>query len=104
MLLFSTASTQYVPVNVSAIVANTVYNMTADVVQVAFAAGVVNATPAVLTFNAAIWETSGQAYTALCLIGPAGTVQLTAGLWTVFVKVTDNPEAPVLNAGQIRVF
>lgn len=104
MLQFSSASTQYVPVNVSALVAGAVYNMTSDTVQMAFAAGVVTATPAALAFSSAVWETVGQSYSALCLIGPAGARQLTAGIWTVFVKVTDNPETPVLNAGQIRIY
>ena len=39
-----------------------------------------------------------------CLIGPnGGTQQLTAGYWTVFVKIGDSPEVPVLLAGQIQM-
>jgi hypothetical protein len=70
----------------------------------AFTAGTATSTPASLTFYAATWDTASSAYYALCLVGPGGTTTLTAGIWTVWVQVTDNPEIPVINAGQIQMY
>lgn len=48
-------------------------------------------------YRAASWETDGTRYHARVLIGPGSAVgQLAEGLWWVGVKVTDNPEAPVV--------
>ena len=32
-------------------------------------------------------------------MGPGGEVTLAAGIWRIWVRVTDNPEVPVLRAG-----
>lgn len=53
-------------------------------------------------WNAATWETAGSKYYARCLVGP-GVVELEKGLLQVWVRVTDNPEVPVLRAGELRV-
>lgn len=103
MLSFSTQSLEYIPAQVTAVKAGVSYNPTADVVAMTFAPGTVTAVPASPTWYAASWDTAGTAYTALCLVGPGGTTTLTVGIWTVFVKVTDNPEVPVKNAGQIQM-
>lgn len=104
MLEFTTASLEYVPVQVTATKSGAVYDPTSDTVQMAFVAGTVTTTPASLTFYTASWDTANGAYYALCLVGPSpGVVALTAGIWTVYVKVTDSPEVPVKNAGQIRM-
>lgn len=103
MLNISTASLQYVPVQVTALKEGLPYNPTSDTVQMAFSLGVATATPANLTFNPAIWDTASNAYYALCLVGPGGSISLASGIWTVWVQVSDNPEIPVLNCGQIQV-
>ena len=104
MLNFSTASLEYIPVQVSALKSGMPYNPTGDTVAMAFSSGSSTATPtAGLTFYAGTWDTAQGAYYALCLVGPGGTTALTAGIWTVWVKVTDNPEIPVKNAGQIQM-
>jgi len=77
------------------------YNPTADTVEAAFVAPGVN--PAALDWKAASWETQGTSYFARCLVGPAGVVTLAAGTYKMWVRVTDNPEIPVLEAGNVRV-
>lgn len=53
------------------------------------------------------WETDSSQfvpiYYARCLVGPAGTVTLTAQVWDCYVRITDSPEIPVMPAGQIRI-
>jgi hypothetical protein len=50
-------------------------------------------------------DTSGAPhYTARCLIGPAANV-VAAGVYYVFVKITDSPTIPVKRAdGQLEVY
>ena len=95
----STASLEYVRVPVTASKSGVAYDPTADAVAMAF-----QATPAApsLFYNGA-WETTGTAFYALCLVGPGGVVQLSPGTWYVWVKITDAPEIPVLDAGVILV-
>jgi hypothetical protein len=100
----SAASLQYVRVPVAAKVAGAVVDPTADVVTMAFMAG---GTPTTGDLKTASWETdpttSPPTYSARCLVGPGGAVTLTAGLWSVWVKITDSPEIPLLHAGSLRV-
>ena len=104
MLSFSTASLQYIPAQVTALKEGVPYDPTGDTVAMAFTAGVTTTTPASLTTYSATWDTAQGQHIALCLVGPGGTTQLTAGIWTVWVKITDNPEIPFLVAGQIQMF
>lgn len=101
MLSFSGLSVEYVPAQVTATVAGLAYDPTSDAVYMAFTQG--SAQPS--GWNAATWETANGAYVALCLIGPGTTAgPLAPGVWTVWVKVTDNPETPVKRCGQIQVY
>lgn len=89
-------SVVYLPVEVVPPIRNGVQiDPTGDDVAVAFVS--TGTIPADEDFNDAIWNTSGSptVYTALCLIGP-GAVALDAGAYAVFVKVTDDPEVPVI--------
>lgn len=43
------------------------------------------------------------AYTARCLVGPGGAITLIPGTYTVSVKVTDDPEIPVIDCGQLVI-
>lgn len=104
MLNISTASLQYVPAQVSALKEGVPYNPTADTVYMAFTPGVSPTTPTSgFTFYLGSWDVAQGAYYALCLVGPGGTTQLASGIWTVWVKVTDNPEVPIVAAGQIQM-
>ncbi len=93
-------SLEYVPVPVRALVNGAPYDPTADVVEMAFIP-TSQAYPVDSDWNAATWETSGVAagteYLAVCLVGP-GAVELPAGVYSVFVRVTDSPEVPVVKA------
>jgi hypothetical protein len=95
----SAQSRQYVKVPVTAKLAGAVVNPTSDVVQMAFAL-MGGAAPG--TWSSAAWETdsstSPATYLARIMVGPGGTVALTAGIYDVWVKVTDSPEIPVLRS------
>ena len=97
-IVISSLSTVYVQVPIYAVLAGQAYNPTGDVVAMAFTLN--GASPA--SWNTASW-TSGPgagSYLAQILVGPgAGGLNLGAGSWTTWVKVTDNPEVPVFNCG-----
>jgi hypothetical protein len=42
-------------------------------------------------------------YFAKCLVGPSGTINLGLGTYVIYVKITDNPEVPVLIGGQLVI-
>lgn len=70
-------------------------NPTGDTVQIAVAPNYSNPT----TWVAATWSTVAGVYYATVLIGPGSAIgTLAAGLYQVWVKVTDNPEIPVLKS------
>lgn len=96
----STLSLQYFPANISAIKDGAQYDPTGDTVQFAFAAP--GATPSAWT--AGEWEEGGDGifYVAKVLVGP-GALVLAAGSYQAWVKISDNPETPVLKAGTLEV-
>ena len=97
------SSVEYVRVPVSASEAGSTVDPTADTVQMAFISGA--SAPASGDWKTASWETDAtttpDTYYARCLVGSA--ITLTAGTYTVWVKVTDSPETPVKRAGLLRV-
>lgn len=99
-------STEYVYVPVGAKASGVAVDPTSDTAVMAFLAGA--GPPESGDWKTASWDTdpttTPPTYQARCLIGPSGgTVTLTAGIWTVWVKVTDSPEIPVKRAGQIKI-
>lgn len=106
-LEISTASLAYVRVRVVVTKAGAVYDPTGDTVGMAFLQA--GATPTSGDFKTATWETDNAstpgtpAYRAMCLVGPGGTVALTAGTYMTWVRVTDSPEVPVLRTGVLKV-
>jgi hypothetical protein len=71
------------------------YNPTGDIVQLAFMAG--DNKPTTPDWQTGSWAIDpGPEYLAQCLVGPTGTVTLAVGTWSIWVKVLDNPETPVL--------
>ncbi len=102
-------SLQYVGVPVKAIsITGAAYNPTADVVQMAFMAQATQV-PQLTDWQNAIWATRSanilEPYAALCLVGPGGAIQLGIGTYIIYVKITDNPEIPVLQASlQLEVY
>lgn len=72
---------------------------TALAVEMAFTTG---PEPTAGDWAAASWETVDGKWYARALIGP-GARQLTDGMWLVWVRVTGNPELPVIKAGTLKV-
>lgn len=101
METISAASTIYVRATVNADdEQNLPRNPTGDTVEIGFS--LTSAAPG--SFMTAAWVTVTNAspviYRARVLV-PAGT--LVAGTYTMWLRITDNPETPVIPAGQIRV-
>lgn len=105
MLEISTASLAYVLIPVRARVSGAAYNPTSDTVTIAFTEAA--AAPVAGDWKTASWETdattSPSTYYARCLVGTGGAAVLAAGTYTAWVKITDNPEMPVIRAGLVRV-
>lgn len=96
----SVLSRVYLQVPVTVTAAGVAYNPTSDVV--AFAFPTPGAAPSAWT--AGSWDTSiSGGPVAQILVGPGGTVTLAKGRYTVWVKVTDNPEIPVEEVGLLNV-
>lgn len=104
-LSLSHLSTEYILVPLQATKAGVAYNPSADVVQFAFMPTPTQV-PGVSDWVNGLWESSGNIiypYNAKCLVGPSGATALTNGSYSVYVKVTDNPEVPVLIIGSLEI-
>lgn len=97
------ASVEYVRVPISATSSGAAVDPTGDTVQMAFLA--TSTAPASGDWKTASWETDASTtpdtYYARCLVGSA--VTLTAGTYTVWVKVADSPETVMKRCGLLRV-
>jgi hypothetical protein len=106
VLRIASTSLQYVKTQITAKVNGASVNPTSDAVSIAFVA--TGTLPGVSDWKTADWETDATVtpnlYYARCLIGPGGSVTLTAGLYHLFVKITDSPEVPVILAGFVKVY
>ncbi len=104
MLTISSASKEYVRVLVRAWDSGSQVDPTSLTVQMAFLPPTTS-TPSTGDWKTASWETDSTttptSYYARCLVGTA--VTLTAGVYTVWVKVSGSPEVPVLRAGELQV-
>lgn len=100
-LVVSPLSLVYVKQQVSAVKSGAVYDPTGDTVQLAFLP--FGQQPASGDWKAASWETISSKYYARCLVGPGGAITLTNGRYQIWVKITDNPEIPVLRGDEITV-
>lgn len=98
MTTISALSTQYVKVPVSATVAGAPYNFGSDLVQLA----IVPVGSTAPTWALGSWEAVAGVYSARLLVGPSSPYgALQPGVYTVLVRVTDNPETPVLQASGV---
>jgi hypothetical protein len=81
------------------------YNPTGDTVEFAFTE--VSGRPT--TWYSGGWDGTGPisgstAYRAQVLVGPGSTgPTLTPGMYAIFIRITDNPEQPVILVGQLTV-
>ncbi|MCC6629955.1 MAG: hypothetical protein IT340_21470 [Chloroflexi bacterium] len=102
----SALSLEYVRVKVAATEDGAAVDLSASTVVMAFVAE--GAAPVSGDWKSGSWETdpttTPDTYYARCLVGPGGAVTLTAGVYDVWVEVTDSPETPVLRAGNVEVF
>lgn len=100
----SDLSTVYVKSRVIATKNGAAYDPTGDTVEVAFKAPGVD--PTGPDWHAASWETSGTNYYARLLVGPgAGGLVLAVGTYHMWVRITDNPETPVVEVpGTVRIY
>lgn len=109
MITQSSLSLQYVQAAVTATVGGNPLNPTTDVVQFAFTTGGANpVNPVSGDWKTGSWDGAqprppGNAYLAQCLVGPGGTVALTPGIYTMWIKVLDSPETPVINVGLLTI-
>lgn len=106
MITQSALSLEYVAAAITATAAGTPVNPTADSVEFAFTT--VTAKPVSGDWKTGTWDGTqprppGNAYIAHCLVGPGGTVELPAGRYTMWVRVTDNPERPVIPFGRLHI-
>jgi hypothetical protein len=104
----SSASLEHVPVVVAFKKAGNWQDVSGDVVTMAFVPFTPGEPPPEpTTFYTASWDvdttTTPTTYTALCLVGAGGAVTLAAGVYAVYVKITDNPEHPALFVDQLTV-
>lgn len=103
MQSISSLSLEYVLVAVTATINGANYNPTVDAVQFAFTPIGTNPT----TWYSGSWDTGpvpGTAtYNAKCLVGPGGTVTLATGQYNVWIRITDSPEIPARNTGQLAI-
>lgn len=99
----SDLSTVFVKSRIVASKNGAAYDPTLDLVEVAFKAPGVD--PAGPDWHAASWETASAAYYARLLVGPAGGLVLAVGTYKMWIRVTDAPEVPVLEApGTVRIY
>ena len=103
----SRLSTQYVFIPVQATKSGVAYNPTSDSVQFAFMPQATQV-PGNTDWVAGSWDTDTSSilfpYSAKCLVGPSGGV-INPGLGTyyMYLKITDNPEIPVLLGGILQI-
>lgn len=107
MIVRSALSLEYVRASVAATDQGDPVVVTGDPVAFAFLPWSELPTPATV-FSAGNWEVddsdpSNPVYYARILVGPGGTITLAAGTWDYYLKVVDNPEAPVRWVDTIRI-
>lgn len=102
----SQLSTQYILVPVTATQAGAAYNPTGDAVQFAFMPTATQV-PGNPDWVSGSWDTVTSnllyPYSAKCLVGPAGLINPGIGTYVIYIRITDNPEVPVLIAGQLQI-
>ena len=106
VIQMSQLATMYYLVPVNAVQAGVAFNPTGSAVQFAFMP-----TPTKVPGNsdwvAGSWDTVTSdilyPYSAKCLVGPAGVINPGIGTYVTYVKITSNPEIPVLIAGQLQI-
>lgn len=101
----SALSREYVRVVVAAKDSGHTVDPTPDQVFLAFMTA--KGRPQSSDWRTANWEVDAtvtpNVYYARCLVGPGGSVDLDAGTYTVWVKVSANPEIPIRSVGLLVI-
>lgn len=97
----SVLSKEFVKSRIKAYEDGVLVNPTGDTVEMAFVP--YDQEPPVPSWQTSEWEVANGAFFARCLVGPGGTVTLTAGLYDVYVRINGAAEVPVLLAGRIAI-
>ena len=100
-------SLQYIGIPVKATtLTGAPYNPSADTVQMAFMPTPTQV-PGPSDWQAALFSAvTGNLvypYAAYCLVGPGGTINPGIGNYIIWLKISDNPEVPVIIAGQLAI-
>ena len=99
MRSLSSLSTEYVAYKVTATdYTGAAMSTAGDAVQIAFVAPGVK--PATADWHPASWLASGVAG---ILVGPSGGLVLAVGTYAGWVKVTDSPEVPAIQADLLEI-
>jgi hypothetical protein len=102
--VISRLSVEFVIVPVNAVFDGVTYNPVQDTVQFAFTVGYGILPTVWYTGSWDVNAVQGIWYNAKILVGPSpSAVQLSPGTYTVWVKITDNPEVPVRQAGSLII-
>lgn len=105
-LVLSHLSTEYILIPLAVTKAGVPYNPTSDTLQFAFMPTAVQV-PQVSDWVNGSWDSVPTniiyPYNAKCLVGPSGSTVLTLGTYVIYLKITDNPEVPVLVGGQLEI-
>jgi hypothetical protein len=106
VLVISSLSLQYVHCAVASTSAGVDVDPTGDVVALAFVPQ--GSTPSPSDFKTGSWvqdtTTVPTTHFARALVGPVGgVITLSPGLVDIYVRVSDNPETPVLKSGPMRI-
>lgn len=94
-------SLEYLPVKIKATRLGEDYDPTADLVQMALP--VIDIDPVTDDWKNAIWQTVNDDFIANILVGPGGDIELGRGDYDILIKITDDPEVPVLRAGMLKI-
>jgi hypothetical protein len=99
---FSTLSTRYVKCYISVTQSGVQIDPTTGTVEFAFVADGV--TPGSSDWKTGSWETTSDEYLGRCLVGPTGTVTLTAATYDVWVRYTKTPEVIAEMIGHLAIY
>lgn len=98
---FSVLSTRYIKCVVSTMENGIATDPTTGTIEFAFKADGV--APVSGDWKAGSWETATTEYIGRCLVGPSGTVTLTAGSYDVWVRYTKSPEIIIEQIGYLVI-
>lgn len=106
VIVMSALSTQYCVVPVTAVTpAGAAYDPTADPVSFAFIPDG-GGQPGPGDWTGGTWATTTSTngtYSAQILIGPAAGLNLGPGNYGIWVRISDDPEVPVIEADSLRI-